>query len=233
MLDGESTILVDKKEHVLSSGDMLVVFPFQVHAFRNDVGAMNRVLMIYSPDVVPMFRNLLSTNAPVSPVLRDANRYPELLDLLTRINDESLGKSTYYNEAMQAYLSAFCANMLRHMPLAPVATQEFSTVHTILRYCSAHYREPLTLARISSDLHIHRSYISVIFSQRLHISFNDYLNSLRIDDARNLLCDTSGTITSISAAVGFETIRTFNRAFQRICGMTPSEYREKHQAKKD
>ncbi len=233
MLDGESTVLVGKQEYVLRSGDMIIIFPFQVHSYRNDVPPCNRALMIFSPDAVPMFRSILLSTAPTSPILRNANRFPELLSLLSSINDERIKKDTYYNEAMQSYLSAFNANMLRHIPVEPVEEQEFSTVHTILRYCTVHYREPLTLARLSSELHIHRNYISVIFSQRLNISFNDYLNSLRVDDAQKLLSNTNDTVTSIATEVGFETIRTFNRAFQRICGMTPSEYRERHHTKID
>ena len=233
MIDGESTVLVDKTEYVLSSGDMVVIFPFQVHAYRNDVGSPRRLLMLYSPDCVPAFRSILSSNAPDEPVLKNANAHPELFELLKSIHREHKQKLAYYNDAELAYLSAFNASMLRHMPISPVSDREFSTVHTILRYCSAHYREPLTLVRLSSELHIHRSYISGIFSQRLHINFKDYLNSLRIDDARNMLKETDDTVTAISAEVGFETIRTFNRAFQRVCGMTPSEYRDKHYSKKD
>lgn len=233
MIEGESTVLIDKTEYTLSSGDMVVIFPFQVHSYRNDVGSPHRILMIYHPDCAPAFRNILSGNAPDSPILKNASDHPELLELLKSILRERKQKLAYYSEAELAYLSAFNASMLRYMPVSPVSDQGFSTVHTILHYCSVHYREPLTLAKLSSELHIHRSYISVIFSQRLRISFNDYLNSLRIDDARRLLSDTDDTITSISAAVGFETIRTFNRAFQRICGMTPSKYRDNHRAKKD
>ena len=55
--------------------------------------------------------------------------------------------------------------------------------------------------------------------------FNDYINSLRVSKACLLLADNDKSITTISDSVGFSTIRTFNRAFLRQTGRSPSEYR--------
>ena len=82
------------------------------------------------------------------------------------------------------------------------------------------------MGRLADELHLHRSYLSSVFSRQLHISFNDYINALRIEDACHMLRSTNNTRTAIAATVGFETTRTFNRAFQRSYGMTPSEYRK-------
>ena len=55
--------------------------------------------------------------------------------------------------------------------------------------------------------------------------FNDYINSLRVSKACLLLTDSDMSITAISDKVGFSTIRTFNRAFLRQTGKSPSDYR--------
>ena len=64
-----------------------------------------------------------------------------------------------------------------------------------------------------------------MINSRLHIGFNDYVNSLRISSACKRLVKSDDTVTEISETVGFNTLRTFNRAFRKQMGMTPSEYR--------
>ena len=69
-------------------------------------------------------------------------------------------------------------------------------------------------------------YISHLFSMKLKVRFNDYINSLRINDACRQLRQTDKTVTEISECVGFNTLRTFNRAFIKQVGTSPSEYRK-------
>ena len=71
-----------------------------------------------------------------------------------------------------------------------------------------------------------------MMSAKLRMGFNDYINSLRVSNACKLLRKTDLSITEISERVGFNTLRTFNRAFSKQMGMTPREYRLCHTTKK-
>jgi AraC-like DNA-binding protein len=82
---------------------------------------------------------------------------------------------------------------------------------------------------LERDLHISKYYISHVMSQKLNIGFNDYVNSLRISSACRLLRKSDRSITEISELVGFNTLRTFNRAFFKQMGVTPSDYRLRRQ----
>lgn len=226
---GHSTALAGKQEYRLEPDDLFIAFPHQIHGYRDDDADLDRTLMFIPLNYIPAFKDQLCTALPACPVLHGASQYPRLIELFEAIHEARYAGIPNAAEILSGYLTAFIGLLLPRLDLRPVAGQEFSTLHTILRYCADHYREPLTITRIADELHIHRNYVSSVFSQRLHISFNDYLNSLRIEDARKLLRTTNDTVTAISAAVGFETIRTFNRAFQRVCGMTPSDYREQKQ----
>ncbi|HNV47732.1 MAG TPA: helix-turn-helix transcriptional regulator, partial [Spirochaetota bacterium] len=55
----------------------------------------------------------------------------------------------------------------------------------------------------------------------------DYVNELRVRDAAAMLDGTSENIIDIAFAVGFESLRTFNRAFLKVMNVTPTEYRER------
>jgi AraC-like DNA-binding protein len=72
---------------------------------------------------------------------------------------------------------------------------------------------------------ISRYYLSRTFSEKLQTSFPNYLNSLRVDLAKNLLESGDQDILQICYECGFESQRTFNRVFKNTCGITPREYR--------
>ena len=67
-----------------------------------------------------------------------------------------------------------------------------------------------------------------MINRKLNQNFNEYINNLRIAEACNLLRETNIKIADISEDVGFGTIRSFNRAFKQITGISPAVYREKN-----
>lgn len=75
---------------------------------------------------------------------------------------------------------------------------------------------------------INRSYISQAINTEFLVSFNHYINKLRIDKACMLLkTDTKKSIESIAFDSGFNSLSTFNRAFKKFTGLLPSEYRNR------
>ena len=68
--------------------------------------------------------------------------------------------------------------------------------------------------------------LSRLCNQKIGMGFNAYLNFLRITTAKRLLLYTNQSVAQIAKDCGFETVRTFNRAFREITGgQTPSSYR--------
>lgn len=78
------------------------------------------------------------------------------------------------------------------------------------------------LAEIAS---MSKSYFSTVFKKLNGISPWDYLISKRISFAAELLKNTDKTILEIALECGFNNTANFNRAFKKITGKTPSEYK--------
>ncbi|GHV56797.1 hypothetical protein FACS1894182_04100 [Bacteroidia bacterium] len=57
-------------------------------------------------------------------------------------------------------------------------------------------------------------------------TLQDYINSLRLDQARQMLETTTATVETIATDCGFSTVRTFYRLFSESYGMTPAQYRK-------
>lgn len=91
------------------------------------------------------------------------------------------------------------------------------------------YLEPaLTIAQVAKRSGYPEYLVSAVINRRLGGSFCDYINRLRIEAARARLADPAEarTILDIAYACGFTSKSTFNAAFKRQVGDTPSNYRK-------
>ncbi len=79
---------------------------------------------------------------------------------------------------------------------------------------------------MADDLYVSQYTLSRIFSGTFHTNFNRYLNTTRLRYAVHLMKYTDQTITEAAMNSGFESQRTFNRAFSEVYRMSPSEYRK-------
>ena len=85
----------------------------------------------------------------------------------------------------------------------------------------------LTLRGLCQQLKENPHYVSQVINQDLGSDFYDFINSHRIDSAKQALAVTPDkTVLEIGLAVGFNSKSTFNAAFRRYTEMTPTEYRE-------
>lgn len=82
--------------------------------------------------------------------------------------------------------------------------------------------------QIAEHLKISEVYLRKLFSQKLKISTNTYIQTRRIEKAKMLLCETALSITEISGKCGYSCIYYFCNTFRRLNGCTPTEFRNKN-----
>jgi len=93
----------------------------------------------------------------------------------------------------------------------------------------------LTLNKLSLKLRVHYNHLSRIINERFGLSYNDFINKYRIEEARKKLTapeQKDSTILDIAYGTGFYSKSVFNAAFKKFAGMTPTEYRKKHLLKR-
>ena len=89
------------------------------------------------------------------------------------------------------------------------------------------YREMrLNRASLAQKLNIGEHYLSRIINHHFNKSFNELINSYRIEEAKALLLnEPNQQITNIGFEVGFNSIASFNRVFKEQTGLSPTEYK--------
>jgi AraC-like DNA-binding protein len=86
----------------------------------------------------------------------------------------------------------------------------------------------LTLGELASRIGMAQHQLSQVLNQHLGCSFFDYINKLRVEEAKRCLADPdyrAQTVLELGLASGFNSKAAFNAAFRRFTGLTPSQFR--------
>lgn len=97
----------------------------------------------------------------------------------------------------------------------------------VLEYLEKHYGEDINLNIVADKLNLTSGYLSSIFKEKTGINFSEYLNTLRIERAKELLVNIDLRIQDIALQVGYQNVNSFIRMFKRASGLTPGEYRKR------
>ena len=215
---GSAVAHADRTSQLIESGDVFVSFPNQVHFYEKSETGKYHVIII-SHKVFYGIKDTLYSNAPVKNVFTADKKLRDFL-------------KCFINRTMQAdipgsagYINLVMSEILTNIDLAPTVKSADGTLREIMDYCESHFTEEISLSSVAQSTHLSRCYISHLFGDKLSISFTDYINILRIKAACELLMETDKKISDVSEDVGYGTIRSFNRAFLKIMGQTPQNYR--------
>ena len=106
-------------------------------------------------------------------------------------------------------------------------SQNRSVLKQAIDFIDGHYMdEEISLNRVAHVANVSANHFSALFSQNMGQTFIEYLTSLRMDKAKELLRCTSKRSSEIAGEVGYKDAHYFSYLFKKTQGMTPSEYRK-------
>lgn len=105
------------------------------------------------------------------------------------------------------------------------APQYQQGLHKVASYINHHYTENLQIEDLAAMCNLSKSYFIAAFHKEIGDSPYNYLNRLRIANARILLENTKFTIKEIALQCGFMRANSFTSLFKASTGMTPTQYR--------
>lgn len=103
------------------------------------------------------------------------------------------------------------------------------TMQDILTYIEEHYQEPLNLKMLAERAFMSESTFSRYFKKSTGKKFVDYVRSVRLEKAREILLSTGKSITKVAYECGFSNLSVFNKNFHEKFGESPSAFRRKEQ----
>ncbi len=218
---GSTTFIQDSHEYILNAGDCCISMPNQPHSFR-DNGAVHAHVFIFPRSSAHAYPEIISST-PECPVIRDALDDPTIKALYNEIRFYHYFKGPFHEQIIDGAFTAMLGEFFTRMKFTRTQKNAVTNEQRIISYCSEHYKEPISLDSVAKHTNVSKYHISHIFSQKLLMKFPVFINSLRIEEACRRI-KNGESITESALNSGFSSIRSFNRAFYSIRGMTPSEF---------
>ncbi len=105
-------------------------------------------------------------------------------------------------------------------------TKQWAKLDEVISYIHANFNKAITLQEAASMTGVTRTYFSRLFKEYMGINFQRYLQSLRIERAKDMMALTSHNFSEIADLTGFANIHHFSKVFKLIEGCSPSQYKK-------
>ena len=144
------------------------------------------------------------------------------------------GAAGYLNKPLDEdeiaeYLVEIAAKLSLRQPEAEEPAPDLA--ENAKHYVDTHYMEPVTVSGIASALFVTPAYLGQVFRKAMNTTLRQYLMSVRIDRAKELLERTSLHVYEIAHRVGFAESKYLVACFQRESGLSPAAWRKEKTGK--
>lgn len=107
-----------------------------------------------------------------------------------------------------------------------------SILKTAVDFIDSHYmEEDISLNTVANVANVSSNHFSALFSQNMGQTFIEYLTTLRMNKAKELLRCTGMRSSEIAGEIGYKDAHYFSYLFKKTQGMTPSDYRKAREDK--
>lgn len=170
------------------------------------------------------------SNQIISSIIKSYNGILELQDsIFKRYLDTDLINKAETLQDISNILSELCSKIcfLTEEKNNNLNSQRYTKiVEDIKKYMEDHYSDPnLSLELASGIVELSSGYLGKLFKNVTSLSFNDYLNNIRLEKAKELLYSTNEPASKICEKVGIFNVTYFSTLFKKTYGITPSQYR--------
>ncbi|MCL2774915.1 MAG: AraC family transcriptional regulator [Oscillospiraceae bacterium] len=227
VFSGSLNVGFNLQTYSLSAGELIFIPGGNIHYFEaKNIG--DGCYMMFSPTILN--EELNGFSFPL--LIKNNNNIDFFIGLFQNISDEIQKCSTAYADFINSYLRLISAWFIRIrttdniISSKSINTADLDKIKNLLEYIENNYAQKITVSAGANILHFSESYFSKYFKIFTGTTFSKYINYIRIKAAWDMLKTTNAKITVIADNCGFENIRTFNREFKALTGITAKEYRQ-------
>lgn len=221
---GSLVMEVDGKTYELRERDLMIYGPGQFHTQQvTSEGPCSYVTIIFDME-----------SSQIEPLLNRVFPYEKKIHTLIKTFIlESTSQLPYMNSLMLCLLQETVIRLLQNdfvgaenERLVTGARQHYQDefLEKILAYIDENICKPMTIAEICQKFSLSRSSLQILFKENLNQSPKKYINELKMEKSRLMICEDKYTISEIALMMGFNSIHYFSRAFTQKYHIAPSEY---------
>ena len=209
--NGRTQVMIDGKKYELGPNEAVLVFPLQVHSYLSlEEGEFH--VCIFSPEIVSSYYKSTHGCIPAD------NAFSPTSPPSLKADNILFQKSYAYH---------ICAEFDTGRSYINKSSRQNDTLLvSLLSFADAHFRDECLLSSACSAIGYDYSYVSKYFKAKVGFSFREYVNVIRVNEAKRLLKNTLLSQNEIMDECGFGSLRTFDRVFRHVTGLSPSQYKK-------
>lgn len=230
ILEGGLSVTCDQRVCQVRAGEVLLFSPNQLHEFHKLEESCMFLCLQASPALLGIDRRLTADS------VRPGDHLPALRpvrDALRKILRAYLGREEQYELYCVGQTCLLFHTLLRAMPHHVLTREEQERqekrnrrLQAFIRFVDENYMHKIRLADFAEAEGVSLHYLSHFVKDALNQSFQDYVNSVRVNCACQLMAAGEERLLDICEESGFSDYRYFSKAFKRQFGLTPEEYRK-------
>lgn len=221
---GKGTLEYHNRTYTMEEGDGFFINCMDYHKYQVDGNHWDTAVLHLNGPLLPDFHMQCIRNGYIAFHEPITGQYQNLLEqLLTLYSTPSPHRdwqaSACINNILIHLLNLYSEETSRH-------TDFPENIAYLIRYMEHNYTSNLSLDFLADFCSINKYHLSREFKKYTGFSPNDYLITLRINQAKNLLQNTSLPASKIAHEVGIHNINNFMNLFKKKIGMTPIQFRK-------
>ncbi|MCI8388142.1 MAG: AraC family transcriptional regulator [Clostridiales bacterium] len=221
---GRMVVLVDNIAYSLTSGDVLIINPFQIHSgfIPEECGVCEYDCIDFGSEYYLYDNNLQFDNYYKNECVAEISQR-----IMTAVEAYKSAYDGWEFEVRGQLCLIFsllmkCGRSKRIFN--PDKLKYNLTANNIITYINEHLNEGLTTGRVAANFSYSEAYFCHLFRQMFGCTFKEYLRICRISCARVLIENGSENVAEISNAVGISNCSYFAKIFKKQTGFLPTEY---------
>ena len=246
--EGEGINTCNDITTTLRAGDFMLIKPGTAHSIITPKHTGNSLARIcnclirrsYFDNLINRFHSrkymngyilseLLSQSNPLCVILHDDNAFniKHLMWLIAHeYNHFTAGSSTLIENSLDSLL--ICITRLYEYSYGSLSTpvSQHEVIDELIKYMTANFSNDLSLDFLAQHVHLSREYLSRYFKKQTGKNISEFLTEIRISRAKEMLSTNTFTVEYISEYCGYGCLRTFEKAFKKVTGITASDYRK-------
>lgn len=208
---GTLTVSTAAKSLQLHANQFALIKSYELHTFFSKT--RNKCIC---PILSDYYSNKLSQSNFESCVLDDTNGEVlgvfKLYHAFNKLSTEN--RLLYFNLIYKIIVSK----------LPKTDNQDKIQIDMIFKFIHENFDKPITIEQIANACNTNTNYVSTRINKHANVNFNSYVNRLRLAKFIDSFEPSKDKVTDCATLAGFESPRTFYRAFKQEYNMTPKEY---------
>ena len=239
LISGKREFFIKDRTLVINEGDIVIISPNILHRTTNTEMPKHERLIVNIHETCmsvgnPSYRKILQPLFERDYIivrchLQERLKIETLSQSIIQEIDEKRPGFEMYSQTLVLQLVIICC---RHMQKNNIEALEYPSpmherISEVVRYINNNYMHDLSLQFVAEKFYVSPYYLSRFFKEATGFTFVEYLNSVRIKEAKKLLEHSSMKVNLIYKKVGFGSITHFGRVFKAVTGYAPLHYRKR------